>query len=668
MGTIRPPKWAVFYDFHTAPAVHDVGAKFDADRFADELAAAGVDFTVFHARCNMGFAYYNTQLGVRHPGLNYDLFGKIVEACHRRQIRISAYFNLGLSHEEGIQHREWLALSPEGYVYHPRRMDHWVRRMCYNTGYADHVIAMMQEVLDRHQVDGFFCDCFSVHPCQGVECVREMKRTGLDPLDKAAVETFALQSRNRLAERISRTLLAKKTDLLLYFNGVPFTTQRDWATYYEYECLPTGGWGYELLPAYCRYLRTLGKPVLNMSGRFHLSWGDFGGIRTEPSLEYDCIQGLANGLHTTIGDHQHPRGDLNRPVFELIKSIYGRLHKLQPWLESAQVQAEAAVLAPNRGSAGAQLGPEVLGATRLLSELKLQFDVITAGSQEKDYELLILPDEPLADEELIEKVRRHLTAGKPILTTARAGLDVDKKAFLFPELGVSLIGLDTEPEVDPGVGLNQMTPPAPAFFVAEPAFAAGLPDMPNNCYLAGVRVRAEPGTETLARIVEPYFPRRWDGEHHLVYIPPERETAAPAVTCRGNRAYVTHPIFGGYHQTASVPFKHLVNNLLARLLSEPLIKAETLPSYARITVTAQANRRMVYILAYLPERRGASVDMIEEPLELRDVRFSLRRDGKNVTRVYLAPSGETLTYESRGDYLEVLVPQVRGWAVVVFEE
>ena len=84
-----------------------------------------------------------------------------------------------------------------------------------------------------------------------------------------------------------------------------------------------------------RHLRTLGKPVLNMTGRFHRSWGDFGGIRTEPSLEYDCLYGMANAMRTNIGDHFHPRGDINRPVFEMYQRLYDRLQRFEPWLDGA---------------------------------------------------------------------------------------------------------------------------------------------------------------------------------------------------------------------------------------------------------------------------------------------------------------------------------------------
>jgi hypothetical protein len=51
---------------------------------------------------------------------------------------------------------------------------------------------------------------------------------------------------------------------------------------------------------------------------------------TLTSLEYDCLYGVANGLRTTIGDHFHPRGDLNRAVMQLDQDTYRRLDQLGP--------------------------------------------------------------------------------------------------------------------------------------------------------------------------------------------------------------------------------------------------------------------------------------------------------------------------------------------------
>ena len=111
------PKFAVFYDFHTMPACPDVGAGFDCDAAAEQLKRCGADFTIFAARCNLGMAYYDTKTGIRHPALKYDLFGRFLEACHKRGIAVSAYMNVGLSQEEGLRHRDWLTVSPEGEIY-----------------------------------------------------------------------------------------------------------------------------------------------------------------------------------------------------------------------------------------------------------------------------------------------------------------------------------------------------------------------------------------------------------------------------------------------------------------------------------------------------------------------------------------------------------------------
>jgi hypothetical protein len=77
---------------------------------------------------------------------------------------------------------------------------------------------------------------------------------------------------------------------------------------------------------------------------------------------------------------------------------------------------------------------------------------------------------------------------------------------------------------------------------------------------------------------------------------------------------------------------------------------------------------MLWLMAYVPERRGNTVDMIEEPIELRGVPAALRADGRDVQAVYLAPDRQALPFEFRDGYIHTTVPEVKGYAVVVFEE
>ncbi len=111
----------------------------------------------------------------------------------------------------------------------------------------------------------------------------------------------------------------------------------------------------------------------------------------------------------------------------------------------------------------------------------------------------------------------------------------------------------------------------------------------------------------------------------------------------------------------------MVGNLLRMLLPDPLVRAPDLPSFARVTVMQQTRRRMVHVLSYVPERRGPSMDMIEEPIDLCNVSIALRKDGQTPKKVYLAPSQETLPVEESDGYLHVTIPKVPGHALVVFE-
>jgi hypothetical protein len=651
------PKWALFFDFHTMPACPDVGKKFDFDQMTDEIKKCGVDYVVFPARCNLGMAYYDTKIGIRHPHLEYDLLRKLSEACKSKGIALSAYINVGLSHEEGLIHRDWTVVTKEGYAYKPPYLSHWCRNMCYNSPYGDHLVAMLRELTGNYDLAGFFFDCMHVTPCQGVECVREMKEKGIDWQNADATLEFAHYSQLRIQQRLSDTLKAKRDDYLVYFNGPGFEEQKTQGTYLEYECLPTGGWGYDSLPVYARHARTLGKPVLNMTGRFHESWGDFGGLRTEASLEYDCINGLSNAMRTTIGDHFHPRGDINHAMFGLIQGVYGRLRKLEPWLEDAKAETDFAVVVPEKTfipfSATPECAKSVQGATRLLCELKYQFDVITPRQDFSGYKLLILPDNLVFNDELANRIDSFIQGGGKIVSSGKSGLNETVEYFSLKSWGVKYNGPS---QYDP------------AYFRPIREVAAGMPDMPITLYDLGTDIDAMSGAKVLAEIIAPYFNKKWDGEHAFLYLPPDKATGKPLIVKNGTVVHFSHPVFMSYCSHAQVPLKQLVGNVIDAMLPSPLVKTCNLPSFARVTVTSQASRRMVYVTAYVPEKRGETIQIIEEPINILNIEIALRIDSWKINSVYLAPEKTPLKFSIENGYAKVTVPAISGYAVIVFDD
>jgi hypothetical protein len=164
-GRMSKAKYCLFFDNHTMPMCPDVGANFNADEFTDRIKACGVDMLTFHARDNEGMAYYDTKIGIRHPSLKYDLFGRLSDACKKKNISLIAYLNGGISSAEGAVHRDWTTLYFDGREYREPRFTPFVRTMCYNTKYRDHLIAMVEEVAHGYPVAGFFIDCMNPFPC-----------------------------------------------------------------------------------------------------------------------------------------------------------------------------------------------------------------------------------------------------------------------------------------------------------------------------------------------------------------------------------------------------------------------------------------------------------------------------------------------------------------------
>jgi len=247
-------------------------------------------------------------------------------------------------------------------------------------------------------------------------------------------------------------------------------------------------------------------------------------------------------------------------------------------------------------------------------------------------------------------IARGPTNSGTILASARSGLSPEGNRFALKELGVEFV---REAEFSPD------------FIVAE-KLGGPRPSTPVVMYRRGLEVNALPGAEVLASMVQPYFNRTWEHFCSHNHTPADKPSGFPAIVQRGRAIYACHPLFGGYFRHGMHVYKQLLLNCLARLLPDPLLKAQV-PSTVQTTVNRQPgqNRSIVHVLHYIPERRSAEIDTIEEAIPLYNVKLALR--GHGAQEVHLAPSRTPLKCEQSGGYLHVTIPEVRGHAMVVFE-
>lgn len=644
------PKRSIHFDFHTMPGVDDIGSRFDPEVLAQTLADMKVDYINFFAKCNVGYTYYPSKAGVNYPGLKVDMLGGVLDSCHRCGIGVSAYINSGLDHEQLSRHPEWCRINKLGQVYETNNLGHFFRMGCMFTGYRQYLLGVVDEVISNYPVDGLFLDCLLARPCYCATCVKGMREIGLDLSDEDAAVEYARRGIYQYLDDVEALLKSKGKDIRLFYNGVSYKRQPSWL---EMEILPTGGWGYDFLPSAIRYSKTLNKGFLLQTARFHKSWGDFGGLRSEASLLNDCYYGISHGAGIGIGDHLHPSGELTPQVVSLVRSVFEKTSAMDPWTSNARTVAEIAVVEP--AMAGFQehadpgkdaMTPSLRGASRMLSELNAQFDVCDADADLSKYSLLILPDRVEMDTQLQSKLEAHLAKGGKLLTTGWSGVDTEAATFVFDEYKADYLGDEEWQE---------------SYFSEDPALS------PLSIYDSGIMMKAGQGCEVLAQTHDPYFELgKWDLVHIYGYAPPRLSANGNAAAIRcGNVVHMSFPIFEGYFNHAPSHYKSLVKRCLDLLLPHPLVQISGFPSFGQVTVTEIDEGLVAHILAYCPEMRGAGAQVVEDAITVCEVILRVRLDGKQISAVYAAPTRQPLDFDIRDGYIEVKIPRMDGYMAVV---
>jgi hypothetical protein len=122
-----------------------------------------------------------------------------------------------------------------------------------------------------------------------------------------------------------------------------------------------------------------------------------------------------------------------------------------------------------------------------------------------------------------------------------------------------------------------------------------------------------------------------------------------------------------YTRHGARAYRQLVLNAIARPLPRPLLRTDA-PTTAQVTLLRQpaAHRRIAHLLHYLPQRRHAGFDTLEDVIPLTNVTLAVR--GEMPRAVYLAPSRQPLQATAADGYVLATIPEVRGHQMVVFEE
>jgi len=652
----------VHLDFHTSHLIPGIGSKFNKRQFQEALKVGHVNSITVFSKCHHGYSYHPTKVGKMHPHLKFDLLARQIDACREIDVRCPIYLSAGLDEYAAFNHPNWVVKRKDGVLWKPLEVDWFGRILRFNSPYLDYLCAQIEEVCQRWpDNDGIFLDIIGAQLDYSDEALKEMKKLGLNPELDDDVKDYAERVLYRYFKAATAAAQSVRKDTPVFHNSghISLGARKalNYNTHLELESLPTGGWGYDHFPMSARYVATQKWDYLGMTGKFHNTWGEFGGFKRPPALQYECGAMVAYGAKCSVGDQLHPNGEMNLDTYRLIGAAYAQVEKREPWCDYVKPVARIALVScmPRQdrwryGQTASAHADE--GAGRMLFELHQQFVVLDALANWDGFDLVVLPDTFVMDANFLAKAKKLLARGGKIIAAGSALLDEKQQKFAI-DPGAKLLGRSTG-EVD--------------YLMATP-LSANVAVKSAIVIAGGAYLMKPTRAKVLAGRREAYFNRTWEHFSSHQHAPDLEKAATPSAIVGSQIAYFAHNLFSAYRANGQPLYRDFFEAALRQLLGPSLPVETNLPTTGRIAVNEQAKeRRYVVHLLYSPTSvrgkfRDLNIELIEDVIPLRQTTVALKLPRK-VKRVQLVPDGESLGFNQEDGVVSFTVPEFASHQMV----
>lgn len=648
----------VHLDFHTSEHIEDIGKKFDKKQFQTALKKGHINSITLFSKCHHGWAYHPSKANEIHPHLDFDLLGAQIQAAHEIGVKTPIYLSAGLDEKMAHRHPEWLVRNlDESTTWAKDFTEPGYHKMCMSSPYLDYLVKQIEEVCNNYDADGIFLDIAGVQPCYCQNCIAKREELGLNPYDENDVLKHAEMVYKRYAEKTRAAVDKYKPNLSLFHNGGHIRQGRrdlvNYNTHLELESLPTGGWGYDHFPFSARYCQGLGVDYLGMTGKFHGSWGEFGGFKHPNALRFEVTLAAANGAKCSVGDQLSPSGEMDMVTYDLIGSAYSELEGKEEWLDNVESVADIAIISPEAYVGDLSTGQMTKvddsgsGVCRIMLEGKYLFDVIDFESDLSKYKVIILPDVIRADIDFAKRLREFCDCGGKVLATGKSALYENSNEFCL-NLGAEWI---------------KENPYKPDYFRP----LEKIKDMGDTGYIMygnGEKIRCI-GNELGIR-ENPYFNRTRAHFCSHQHTPNSCEYGGAGMTEGKDGIYIAWNIFADYAQSGELHLKQMAIFALDRLLDTAKTLKTNLPAQGIVTLMKQSDRLICHLLYASPVKRGNGIEVIEDIVPIYNVELAVKTDRK-INKVYLAPQKEDIDFTYDNGYISVKLAKIECHQMVVFE-
>lgn len=651
------PYRQIHLDFHTSERIPGVGSKFSSENFERCLRLGRVNSITLFSKCHHGWSYHPTKAGEMNPSLGgFNLLGEQIKVCKKLGVRVQVYLSAGIDGRLARLHPQWqpadngMRLSTMRAAFQP---------ICLgNDEYLDVLEAQTVEVLEMFgdDIDGIFYDICRPRPCLCERCIASMLEKGLDPENPDDVYKHSKLNYYKYSERMNAAVARYYPHMPVFHNSgnIPRDDRRTVSSHtqhLELEALPTGDWGYDYFPLSAAYARGIGRDFAGMTGKFHISWGEFGGYKHPNALRYEASLALALGGRFNVGDQCHPSGELDEATYRLIGTAFAEVEPKEEYCVGAKNLADIALLTTYYRKSEKSC-PDV-GANRMLLEGHYLYNVIDEEVDFSPYKLMILPDKKEISSTLAEKLKKYLAGGGKLLMSGRSGLIEGTDEF-FTDFGVKYKG---ENSFNP-------TYMRPAYDMKPNGTAAYI--VYDKSHL--IELSGDFDGDVPLLLENSYFNRSYLHYCSHRHTPNNPEDTRPGAVVTDNIAYISWNIFNEYSEVGSINTRYAVTDIIDRLLGEDKTLSTNLPSGGVATLTRQEgeNRLVCHLLYAVTKVRGKGTEIIEDIIPICDTKVEINLP-EEPERVYLAPECRDIPFEYSNGTLKFTVDRFECHAMVVIE-
>jgi len=662
-------------------------SQFDSKEYVEMQALAEVQTVIFYASSNVGICYYPTKIGHMHKGIKgRDILKEVIDLSHEKGMSVVVYYNIW--HKWAYDnHPDWRLVTSKG-----ENTREFMRYgvCCINSPFRDFVINQAKELCGNYRFEGLWFDMIGLTTiCYCPSCrKRYFSETGeeipriINWEDPKWIK-FQRKREEWLAEFASSLVSAVKKinpEITVVLQSAHWQNGwRDGLTlpFFEVQDYIGGDfYGGALEESFvCKlfYNLTLNKPFEYMTSRCPTLL-DHTTMKSKELLEIQLYSTLANNGAFCFIDAIDPEGTLNKDFYARMEEIFKEGKRYEKFLDNRlnfcqdvgiYLSFESLINPEDNGKRVSESvykrSPHLEAAVNVAKTLlnaHIPFGVITKKNLDSlsDYQIIILPNLLMIDEEEAEAFRKFVKFGGSIYASRSTSLltkdGIKHEDFLLSDLfGVSYIG-ETKEKVT-------YIAPKEEFRTIFKGYSLKYPITLLKSQLKVKRIKED--VKALATITLPYT----DPEDINSFVsansnPPGISTDFPSIVL--NRYGEGKVIYsaGGIELMKEEDHRAIFINLIRLISQRPYFFEVDAPKSVEVTLFHQKDKKyyLINLLNYQSELPN---------IPIHEIKIKIKLDNKKPQRLTLLPEETELSFKVEESYIEFILPKLESFSMLRLE-